>query len=177
MVPDRPRPAALLIAHAQEGRHLAAPLISRKGEGKRIMLGPDPWIVRAASASRDHRFDVVEGVVSYLQGPPLHVHQDQDDTMLILRGTLRFQVGDELFDANAGDLISAPKGVPHAFTNVTREPAQLMNMMTPGGLDQLLEDLSALPPGAPDPAALERISRKHRVVVVGPPLATKLGLA
>ena len=155
---------------------MAAPLISRKGQGKRIMLGPDPWVVRAASAETDNRFTLVEGVVSYLQGPPLHVHQDQDDTMFILRGTLKFQVGDEVFDANAGDLVSAPKGVPHTFTNVTQEPVQLINVMTPGGFDRLLEDLAVMPPGPPDPVVLEQLSRKHRVLVVGPPLAMKLGL-
>jgi mannose-6-phosphate isomerase-like protein (cupin superfamily) len=155
---------------------MAAPLISRKGQGKRIMLGPDPWVVRAAGAASDDRFSLVEGVISYLQGPPLHIHHDQDDTMLIVRGTLKFQVGEDVFDASPGDLVSAPKGVPHSFTNVRQEPVHVLNVMTPGGLDRLLEDLSVIPPGPPDPAILEQISRKHRVLVVGPPLAVKLGL-
>jgi mannose-6-phosphate isomerase-like protein (cupin superfamily) len=68
---------------------MAAPLIIRKGEGKKtIMIGPDPWSFRITGAEIDGRFDFIEATITYLQGPPLHLHHEQDDTFFVLEGTL-----------------------------------------------------------------------------------------
>jgi mannose-6-phosphate isomerase-like protein (cupin superfamily) len=68
---------------------MASPLIVRKGEGKKtIMIGPDPWLFRITGADVDGRFDFMEGTITYLQGPPLHLHYEQDDTFFVIEGTL-----------------------------------------------------------------------------------------
>jgi len=155
---------------------VAEPLLVRKGESKVLMLGPDPWVLRATGAETDGRFDFIEGTVSYLQGPPLHAHNDQDDTILVVSGTLKVQIGDDLFDLQAGDFMSAPKGVPHTFANLEREPVRLVNVMTPGGFHRVLEDYATLPQGPPDPKLLERLAEKHGIAVLGPPIPVRLGL-
>ena len=52
----------------------------------------------------------MEATITYLQGPPLHLHHEQDDTFFVIEGTLTVQVGEELFELHAGDLVCAPKG-------------------------------------------------------------------
>lgn len=49
-------------------------------------------------------------------GPRLHRHP-YDETWVIEKGNLLFQVGDKLGEAGAGDIIVAPPCVPHKFTN------------------------------------------------------------
>jgi mannose-6-phosphate isomerase-like protein (cupin superfamily) len=49
-------------------------------------------------------------------GPRLHRHL-YDETWVIERGNLLFQVGDRLAQARAGDIVVAPPGVRHRFTN------------------------------------------------------------
>jgi quercetin dioxygenase-like cupin family protein len=49
-------------------------------------------------------------------GPRLHRHP-YDETWVVQEGNLTFQLGDERHDARAGDIIIAPPGVPHKFTN------------------------------------------------------------
>ncbi len=156
---------------------MATPLIIRKGEGKNtIMLGPDPWTFAITGADTDGHFDFIEATITYLQGPPLHLHHEQDDTFFILEGTLKVQVGDELFDLHPGDLVCAPKGVPHTFANVNKEPVRVINIMTPGGFDRFMEDFVSLPPGPPDPQILDELTQKHKTAFLGPSIPERLGL-
>jgi quercetin dioxygenase-like cupin family protein len=50
------------------------------------------------------------------QGPRLHRHP-YDETWLVQEGHVAFQLGDERGEATAGDIVIAPPGVPHKFTN------------------------------------------------------------
>jgi quercetin dioxygenase-like cupin family protein len=50
------------------------------------------------------------------QGPRLHRHP-YDETWIIQEGNLTFQLGDTRHQAGAGDIVIAPPGVPHKFTN------------------------------------------------------------
>ena len=51
------------------------------------------------------------------EGPALHVHP-YDETFVIIAGRARFYVGDQVIDAEAGDVVFGPKGVPHRFENL-----------------------------------------------------------
>jgi uncharacterized RmlC-like cupin family protein len=118
----------------------------------------------------------MEATITHLQGPPLHLHHEQDDTFFVIEGTLTVQLGDELFDLHAGDLVCAPKRVPHTFANVGKEPVHVINIMTPGGFDRVLEDYASLSAGPPDPRVLEEFAQMHKLVIVGPSIPTRLGL-
>ena len=156
---------------------MTSPLVVRKGAARTVMLGPDEWSFPAAGTDTSDRFDIIHGSISYLQGPPLHVHYDQDDTFVILEGTLKIQVGDEITDLHVGDVASAPKGTPHTFTNVNHDIVRVINVMTPGGFDRCLEDFAALMGDYSDAAGVEEIAKRHRMALVGPPLGVTLGLA
>ena len=49
-------------------------------------------------------------------GPRLHRHP-YDETWVVLEGNLTFQLADERSAAGPGDVVIAPPGVPHKFTN------------------------------------------------------------
>jgi mannose-6-phosphate isomerase-like protein (cupin superfamily) len=50
------------------------------------------------------------------RGPRLHRHP-YDETWVVIEGNLTFQLGDERLKVGAGDIVIAPPGVPHKFTN------------------------------------------------------------
>jgi quercetin dioxygenase-like cupin family protein len=50
------------------------------------------------------------------QGPRLHCHP-YDETWVVHDGTLTFQLEDERFRVGPGDIVIAPPGVAHKFTN------------------------------------------------------------
>src|SRR3954451_20943889 len=64
---------------------------------------------------------VLEGVVRS-GGPPLHVHEAEDEVVIVLEGYLDYQVGDERGGLDAGGLLWFPRQVPHAVANLTGTP-------------------------------------------------------
>ena len=50
-------------------------------------------------------------------GPRLHVHP-YDEVFVIQEGRARFFVGDEVIDAEAGETVLGPAGLPHKFINL-----------------------------------------------------------
>ncbi len=50
-------------------------------------------------------------------GPPLHMHP-YDETFIVVAGRARFFVGDHVIEAEAGDVLFGPKGLPHRFENL-----------------------------------------------------------
>jgi mannose-6-phosphate isomerase-like protein (cupin superfamily) len=50
------------------------------------------------------------------RGPRLHRHP-YDETWVIQEGHVLFQVGEERGEAGPGDIVTAPPGSPHKFTN------------------------------------------------------------
>lgn len=51
------------------------------------------------------------------EGPRLHVHP-YDETFVVTEGRGRFFVGDQVIEAQAGEIVLGPKGVPDRFENV-----------------------------------------------------------
>jgi len=58
-------------------------------------------------------------------GPRLHRHP-YDETWVVQDGNLTFQLGVERFQAGTGDIVVAPPGVPHKFTNDGPGPCALV---------------------------------------------------
>jgi quercetin dioxygenase-like cupin family protein len=101
---------------------------------------------------------------------PFHVHHDDDETFVLLAGSATFDVGDESFEARAGDVVFGPRGVRHRYT-VGPDGLTVLFIMTPGGFERLVRDMSEpalareLPPAGdeePDLDELQAIARRHR---------------
>ena len=153
--------------------------IVRRGEGDRLDVVGTEMRFLAVGESTGRRFDFMIGDMSYLSGPPLHTHRDQDDTFYVLEGVLSIQIGDEVYELEPGDFATAPPGVPHTFGNMRegQELVKAVNIMTPGGFDEFLTEFSGLPPGPPDADLLPLWQDKYGISFVGPPLSVRLGLA
>ncbi len=59
------------------------------------------------------------------EGPRLHRHP-YDETWVVQEGHLTFQLGDERCAAGSDDIVIAPAGVPHKFTNDGPGPSTLI---------------------------------------------------
>jgi quercetin dioxygenase-like cupin family protein len=99
-------------------------------------------------------------------GPPVHVHEAQDEVFHVLDGRFRFRIGDELVEAHPGDVLFGPRGVPHAFASVspsarlvlTFQPALTIEaFFAEAGLDPLSEEFA-------------QVSRAHGMELIAPPL-------
>jgi quercetin dioxygenase-like cupin family protein len=99
--------------------------------------------------------------------PPLHRH-DFDETFCVLEGELTFQVDDELFTRQAGELAFAPRGVPHTYANLSGAPARALLIITPAGFERYFDRIAARITGTDPPR--EAAKPIPEVITVGPPI-------
>jgi quercetin dioxygenase-like cupin family protein len=151
-------------------------LLAKADQGQ-LAFG-SPHLFKAAAHDTAGHFDFMVATFAPMTGPPLHFHEEQDDTFYVLEGVLTLQAGDEILDLGPGEFISIPPRMAHTFDNVHNGDAlvRAVNVMTPGGLFPMIEDMARVPPGPEQPDGIEAATRRHGTVIVGPPLRVTLGL-
>ncbi|EFO80589.1 Cupin 2 conserved barrel domain protein [Oscillochloris trichoides DG-6] len=107
------------------------------------MRGPsEKWIEVFPGVER-HRLAVSEHLyqmeVRIAQGSsvPLHQHP-QEQTTYVVRGRLRVQVGEDVFEAGPGSLARFPSNVPHAVWGL--EESLVLDTFAPPRVDYLAAD-------------------------------------
>jgi len=112
----------------------------------------------------DGRFSLIEHTI----GPrtlaaPMHVHEHEDEYSFVLAGRIGVQIGDDVLEAGAGELVLKPRGIPHAFWNPGEEDARVLEIISPAGFEQYFVDLAPAlaAEGEPDFAALAAIQARY----------------
>ena len=72
------------------------------------------------------------------QGVDGHRHEDEDDSFLLLDGTLSVTVGDDQrqVQAGPGTFVLVPSGTLHALANSGPTDVRFLNIHAPGGFDR-----------------------------------------
>jgi quercetin dioxygenase-like cupin family protein len=112
-----------------------------------------------------------ETVVGPGEGPPVHLHRNEDEAVYVLDGDVRFRLGRELHETPPGTFVFIPRGTPHAFQNVGSDTARLLLVFTPSGMERFFERIAAEGSRVRDPAVFAAMGREVGMEVVGPPLA------
>lgn len=75
-------------------------------------------------------------------GEMLHRHDRHDLLVVMLRGHGRMRLGDEARPVGVGSILYVPRGVVHAFTNDSGEPAVAFALYAPAfdGIDRVAPD-------------------------------------
>jgi pimeloyl-ACP methyl ester carboxylesterase/mannose-6-phosphate isomerase-like protein (cupin superfamily) len=128
-------------------------------DGEIAFTGPIQLRILEDGTTTDHRLGVGEIVVApHTAGPPQHRHSRHDEGFYVVRGTARFTVGEESYDAPAGTLVMVPPGAPHTFANPGDEPAVILNTFTPDLYVQYFRDLRDFAAATGRPPAGEEIA-------------------
>jgi mannose-6-phosphate isomerase-like protein (cupin superfamily) len=99
-----------------------------------ILLGPgDIYTLLAAAAETGGDYIALEALVPPEGGPPLHVHHNQIETFYILEGEMEMTLGDQVYEAKAGDFIHVSKDTPHKFQNRSRTTTKMIFTFVPAG--------------------------------------------
>jgi mannose-6-phosphate isomerase-like protein (cupin superfamily) len=92
---------------------------------------------------------------------PMHRHHDEDEYTYVLTGRIGAVLGDEEVFGGPGDLIFKPRGQWHTFWNAGDEPAKVLEIISPAGLEELFRSFADFT-AAPEPQALaEMAGRFH----------------
>jgi mannose-6-phosphate isomerase-like protein (cupin superfamily) len=127
--------------------------------------------IKAGTEDTAGAFALIENVIPPKAGPPLHLHLREDEMWIISEGNFRFKADEEILNAPAGSFVFVPRGTPHCFQNLGDEPAKILVMFAPSGMERFFEQLAELPPGPVDRATYDSIAFNSWMKVVGKPLA------
>lgn len=117
------------------GKVQSVPCLEAFGDIVRVLISSD----EAAN-----RFCLAEGQTPSFFGPPPHVHDREDETFVVLAGRYEFQIGDARVQVGVGDVVFAPRSIPHTFRVVSNEPGRSLIFATPGGFDHFFAECSQL---------------------------------
>jgi mannose-6-phosphate isomerase-like protein (cupin superfamily) len=148
------------------------PVSLKPGEGTTIQ-GPagGPLTFKLRAEQSKGSLTVVENIIATNDGPPFHVHEREDESWYVLEGELRFRLDDAIRAAPAGSFVFVPRGVAHCFQNVGEQPARILVMFTPSGMEAFFDRFAALPADAAVADAFRSIGAEVGMDVVGPSLA------
>jgi mannose-6-phosphate isomerase-like protein (cupin superfamily) len=118
-------------------------------------LAGDPGL-KASRHSTGGTLTVIETSIG--AGPPLHVHDREDECFYVLDGELSIRCGDDSFDAAAGSFVFLPRRRPHRFSAAGR-PARLLLIAVPGGIEDYFREINA----ASSDAERRRIQERHGI--------------
>ena len=141
-------------------------VVAREAESLWNQFAGEQVAVRISGAETGGAFSIVEAILEPMSGPPLHVHANEDEVILVTEGTLRFVVADESFDAAAGTIVVVPRGMPHTWRNLTGTSARAFGFFTPGGTERMFAQFHGRPA-----EELTGIAERHGTIFTGPPIA------
>ena len=119
-------------------------LRDRNGQSGWLQTRPgEHCLIRVPAADTNGAYSLVEIVSEPGDGTPLHVHQNEDEHLLVLEGTGRFAIGDKIFDAPAGTMVTLPKNIPHAWGNRSSSWLRIAGIAYPGGVEEVLRIIAA----------------------------------
>jgi mannose-6-phosphate isomerase-like protein (cupin superfamily) len=109
-------------------------VIVRPGEGHHV--ANVEFLARSADTPR-FNFSIITKQPG--DGPPLHVHPEEDDAFYILEGEIVMIVEEDEIVVGQGTFVLVPPGVGHTFANRTQAVARIVNVHAPAGFDLRLE--------------------------------------
>ena len=127
-----------------------------------LSFGEVEIIVKASGEETGGAFAVFEENKPVDTG--LHVHEREDELFYVLEGEHVFTVGDTEHHAGPGDLVFAPRGVPHAQRRLVPRTGRTLVLTAPAGLEGFFRELAdAERAGVLGPAAYDRASRDYGI--------------
>jgi mannose-6-phosphate isomerase-like protein (cupin superfamily) len=130
--------------------------------GERISFAGADFVIRASAETTGGAFSITEEIDPL--DTPAHVHEREDELFYVLEGEHVFTVGGEDHQAGPGDLVFAPRGIPHAQRRVVPRTGRTLTMASPAGFEGFFRELAeAERDGSLGPEAYARVSEKYGI--------------
>ena len=123
-------------------------------------------MIRIPASATNGSYSVTEILSSPGDSTAVHIHENEDEHILVVEGTLRVLYGDKTFDAKAGTMVSLARRVQHSWENPTDTPIRLLITAMPGGIEEVLRSIAT----SGDQLDLQALSEKYAIRLIGPPL-------
>ena len=134
--------------------------------------------VRLSGEQTGGAFSLTDNLARRGNASPVHIHDHEEETLVVLDGDLRVILGDDEHAAGPGTVAVLPKGIRHAYV-VTSATARFLTLHNPGGFERFAAEVGepaqalTLPPEPAVPAdlaALTETAARHGITILAPPL-------
>jgi quercetin dioxygenase-like cupin family protein len=111
-----------------------------------------------------------EATVPAGEGPPIHIHHNEDEVIHVLAGEYEFWLDGATRSLGPGASVFLPRGVPHTFRIVSEVPGRNVAVLTPGGFENFFIDVAAQDLRIPaDIGKLAELGQCYGIEFLGPP--------
>src|ERR1700677_4525716 len=100
-----------------------------------IGLVGDTYTILVAGKETNGRYSLIDMLVPPGGGPPPHRH-DFEEMFTILEGEIEATFRGAKSVVRAGETVNIPANAPHAFRNRSEQPARLLCICPPAGLEE-----------------------------------------
>ena len=138
----------------------AAKVVER-GQGKTIMLYGVRFDYKVASADSGGALSALEVTIPPGVLVKSHNHSREDEFTVVLAGTVGARVGGRVVEAGEGASMVKPRGTPHAMWNVGPDPARVLEVVAPGGLEDYFEELAPALAARIPPAEYDALAARY----------------
>lgn len=147
-----------------EARFAREAKITVRGQGDMFNVLGDVQRVKLTGEDTQGRFTLIENENPPGTTLPVHLHRNEDEVFYVVEGRVEFDVAGERVVGEPGATVFLPQGVPHTWRVVGEEPARMLIMLMPAGLEEYFRELSALPTdGPPDMGQVLEISGRYGI--------------
>jgi quercetin dioxygenase-like cupin family protein len=137
--------------------------------------------IRVSASEGEDGISVLDHRMPYGSSPPLHFHRTEDELFQVLEGEYRVKVRGQEQRLRVGDIVLAPKGVPHTYRVESATGGRCLTITVRGDFERFVRALGrpaerpelpapSGPPSAEAIQALKATAAKFGIELVGPPL-------
>ena len=133
-------------------------LIENELKGEWLEAAPgEHFLIRIPGSETNNSYSVTEFLSSPGSSTPIHLHEKEDEYLLVVEGMVRVLYGDKTFDATAETMVSLLRGIQHAWGNPSDTPVRVIMTAVPGGCEEALRVIAAT---SRDELDLEALAKK-----------------
>lgn len=137
-----------------------------RADGGHIVRHPSgaTMSIKVFAAETGGEYSLMETILPSGGVIPLHVHAHEDENTFVIEGKLTMQIGEEVFQVEAGDYVVAPRGVDQTFKNEGVGTCRFLTTFTPGGAEGFFKEVGEIladRPGRLDPEVNKALQAKY----------------
>ena len=135
------------------------------------------YTILVSGEDTEGRYSLIDMFVPPGGGPPAHRH-DFEESFTVLEGEIEATFRGEKVALRTGQVIQIPANAPHQFRNNSAQPARLLCLCSPAGLEGMFRELGIEVPTRttvpPKPEAATEASLKAKAQALAPKYKTEL---
>ena len=134
------------------------------GEGDSHWITQARLTVKFRSGDTGGAYSLIELTAPKGMGIAPHIHTSEDEVFIVVNGSFRVFCDGEPFELTQGDSVFLPRGLSHWF-EVTSDDFRAVEIVNPGGFENMLTDLGELGERPYDPRTLTPSDFAHALDV------------